>query len=99
MRAATQLKAFIMLNDLMTQSTRPGDAGDPIEEGAGGVRLRVAFMTGEYPRATDTFIQREVAALRALGHHVQTFSVRTPPLNENAEAEILAERRSTIYLL
>jgi hypothetical protein len=29
--------------------------------------LRVAYMTGEYPRATDTFIQREVAALRGRG--------------------------------
>jgi len=56
-------------------------------------------MTGEYPRATDTFIQREVAALRALGHHVQTFSVRTPLQKENVGAEILAGRKSTIYLL
>ena len=59
----------------------------------------MAFMTGQYPRATDTFIQREVAALRALGHHVQTFSVRMPPETENVEPEILAERNSTIYLL
>ena len=44
--------------------------------------LRVAYMTGEYPRATDTFIQREVAALRAQGVHVETFSVRKPPENE-----------------
>ena len=29
----------------------------------------VAYLTGEYPRATDTFIQREVAALRAHGLH------------------------------
>ena len=28
-------------------------------------RLNIAYMTGEYPRATDTFIQREVAALIA----------------------------------
>ena len=26
--------------------------------------MRIAYLTGEYPRATDTFIQREVAALR-----------------------------------
>ena len=88
-----------MLDDLMSKSTRLGHAEDPIKAGDAGVGLRVAFMTGEYPRPTDTFIQREVTALRALGHHVQTFSVRTPPLNENAEVEILAERRSTIYLL
>ena len=32
--------------------------------------LRIAYLTGEYPRATDTFIQREVAALRAHGIEV-----------------------------
>jgi colanic acid/amylovoran biosynthesis glycosyltransferase len=62
-------------------------------------RLRLAFMTGEYPRATDTFIQREVAGLRALGHHVQTFSVRKPAEKENGGAETAAARASTIYLL
>ncbi|ETA49693.1 glycosyltransferase [Ponticoccus alexandrii] len=38
---------------------------------------RIAYLTGEYPRASDTFIQREVAALRALGHPVETCSIRT----------------------
>lgn len=38
---------------------------------------KLAYLTGEYPRASDTFIQREVAALRALGHEVTTCSIRT----------------------
>lgn len=38
---------------------------------------KLAYLTGEYPRASDTFIQREVAALRALGHEVETCSIRT----------------------
>jgi glycosyltransferase involved in cell wall biosynthesis len=38
---------------------------------------KLAYLTGEYPRASDTFIQREVAALRALGHEVDTCSIRT----------------------
>jgi len=63
------------------------------------VGLRLAYMTGEYPRATDTFIQREVASLRALGHHVQTFSVRKPPEKENTGEETATVRGSTIYLL
>jgi colanic acid/amylovoran biosynthesis glycosyltransferase len=63
------------------------------------VSLRLAFMTGQYPRATDTFIQREVRALRALGHHVQTFSVRKPPETENVGPETAQERELTIYLL
>ena len=61
--------------------------------------LRVAYMTGEYPRATDTFIQREVAALRAQGVHVETFSVRKPPENEFVGPEQKSERDRTHYLL
>jgi colanic acid/amylovoran biosynthesis glycosyltransferase len=88
-----------MPDHLSIKSTRLGAARHAVEAGVDEVRLRVAFMTGEYPRATDTFIQREVAALRALGHHVQTFSVRMPPQSENLGPEILAGRKSTIYLL
>ncbi|MEM1300096.1 MAG: colanic acid biosynthesis glycosyltransferase WcaL, partial [Pseudomonadota bacterium] len=36
----------------------------------------IAYLTGEYPRATDTFIQREVAGLRARGIEVVTCSIR-----------------------
>ncbi len=38
---------------------------------------KIAYLTGEYPRASDTFIQREVAALRKHGHEVETCSIRT----------------------
>ncbi|HZL36046.1 MAG TPA: glycosyltransferase family 4 protein [Tepidisphaeraceae bacterium] len=61
--------------------------------------LRIGYMTGEYPRATDTFIQREVAALRETGVHVETFSVRKPAENENVGPEAQAERAATSYLL
>ncbi|MDB5295079.1 MAG: glycosyl transferase group 1 [Phycisphaerales bacterium] len=61
-------------------------------------KLRVAYMTGEYPRATDTFIQREVAALRAGGTHVQTFSVRKPHNKENVGPETQAELERTYYV-
>jgi glycosyltransferase involved in cell wall biosynthesis len=61
--------------------------------------LRVAYMTGEYPRATDTFIQREVAALREQNIYVQTFSVRKPPEKEAVGPEQQAERERTFYLL
>ena len=60
--------------------------------------LRIAYMTGEYPRATDTFIQREVAALRDKGVHVQTFSVRQPHNKENVGPETQAERDRTFYV-
>ncbi len=61
--------------------------------------MRIAYLTGQYPRATDTFIQREVAALRASGVHVRTFSIRKPPMNENVGPEQQAERERTTYLL
>ena len=56
-------------------------------------------MTGEYPRATDTFIRREVAALRTFGIHVQTFSVRRPHEEDIADPDVAESRKSTIYLL
>lgn len=70
--------------------------------GASGIsplKLRLAYLTGQYPRATDTFIQREVEALRDLGHHVQTFSIRRPPETENVGPETKAAKETTIYLL
>jgi glycosyltransferase involved in cell wall biosynthesis len=68
---------------------------------AGAVKMkrRLAYLTGTYPRATDTFIQREVATLRALGYHIQTFSVRKSPETEIVGTETAAERAATIYLL
>lgn len=36
----------------------------------------IIYLTAQYPRATDTFIQREVAALRALGLDIRTCSIR-----------------------
>jgi glycosyltransferase involved in cell wall biosynthesis/GT2 family glycosyltransferase len=38
--------------------------------------MTIAYLTGEYPRATDTFIQREVAGLRAAGLTVETCTIR-----------------------
>jgi colanic acid/amylovoran biosynthesis glycosyltransferase len=61
--------------------------------------LRVAYMTGQYPRATDTFIQREVAALRGRGVFVQTFSIRKPEAKENVGPEQQAEGARTHYVL
>ena len=61
--------------------------------------LRLGYLTGQYPRATDTFIQREVATLRAYGHHVQTFAVREPALSDQAPHGVAEARRTTIYLL
>ena len=61
--------------------------------------LRLGYLTGQYPRLTDTFIQREVAALRGQGHRVQTFAVRAPALGDNPSRGLAEGRRETIYLL
>lgn len=61
--------------------------------------MQIAYLTGEYPRATDTFIQREVMALRDKGVDVQTFSVRRPGDEHLVGCEQKAERDRTFYLL
>lgn len=60
--------------------------------------LRVAYLTGEYPKASHTFIQREVDAVREAGVEVLTVTVReTPPWNGEGEEE-RAARRTTMRL-
>lgn len=60
---------------------------------------KLAYLTGEYPRASDTFIQREVAALRALGHEVQTCSIRTTGAEHLVGPEQRAEHARTFKVL
>ncbi|MEM7272679.1 MAG: glycosyltransferase [Actinomycetota bacterium] len=60
---------------------------------------RVAYLTGEFPRATDTFIQREVAALRDLGFDIHTFAVRRPGPEHQVGPEQRALSTTTTYLL
>lgn len=63
------------------------------------MNIALAYLCGEYPRATDTFIQREVAALRRAGLRVETIAVRRPALREQGTTEQELERRQTHYLL
>ncbi|MCA0940364.1 glycosyltransferase [Salipiger pacificus] len=60
---------------------------------------KLAYLTGEYPRASDTFIQREVAALRALGHEVLTCSIRTTGPEHLVGPEQRAEHAQTFKVL
>ena len=65
--------------------------------------MKIAYLTGEYPRVTDTFIQREVAALRRYGEAdgttVDTFSVRYPKGADTLSEQQKKERDRTSYLL
>lgn len=61
--------------------------------------MRIAYLTGEYPRATDTFIQREVSTLREKGVDVHTFSIRKTGDEHIVGPEQQAERDRTFYIL
>lgn len=60
---------------------------------------RLAYLTGEYPRATDTFIQREVAALRGLGFDIVTASIRRTGPEHIVGPEQAAEQARTFHVL
>ena len=66
---------------------------------AGVTTMRVAYLTGTYPRPTDTFIQREVGALRVLGLDVHTFAVHAPSNDHVVGEHQRQERARTTYLL
>ena len=60
---------------------------------------RIAYVAGEYPLVSLTFIQREIAALRDLGLDVITCSMRRTPTAQHmgpAEAEAA---RTTFHVL
>lgn len=61
--------------------------------------MRIAYLTGEYPRATDTFIQREIANLRSMGADVDTFSIRRTSDEHIVGEEQKIERDRTYYIL
>lgn len=61
--------------------------------------MRIAYLTGEYPRATDTYIQREVITLREMGVDVHTFSVRRTDDRHMVGPEQKQERDRTFYIL
>lgn len=59
----------------------------------------IAYLTGEYPRATDTFIQREVAELRNLGITVETCSIRRTDPSHHVGPEQCEEAANTFHIL
>lgn len=61
--------------------------------------IRIAYLTGEYPRATDTFIQREVAELRKQGFEVETTSIRRTGVEHLVGPEQKEEAARTFYVL
>jgi colanic acid/amylovoran biosynthesis glycosyltransferase len=61
--------------------------------------MRIGYFTSMYPRATDTFIQREVLGLRARGVDVRTFSVRKSSTDHDVGADLIKEKSNTYFIL
>lgn len=61
--------------------------------------MRVAYLTGEYPRATDTFVQREIAAHDAAGVEVVRVAIRKPAASHLVGPEQRDEAQRTFYVL
>jgi colanic acid/amylovoran biosynthesis glycosyltransferase len=65
----------------------------------GGTQLRVAYLNTQYPSLSHTFIEREVRAVRSLGVHVDTFSVRPPGRHARLGTANEQAARETYFLL
>ena len=61
--------------------------------------MKVNYFTSSYPRATDTFIQREVLGLRELGIDIITSALRQPESANNVSPFIVNEHKKTTYFL
>jgi colanic acid/amylovoran biosynthesis glycosyltransferase len=61
--------------------------------------LRLAYVVGRYPAPSHTFIQREIAGLRACGASVDAFSIHAPALGDVLSPEDRAERAATSVVL
>jgi len=59
----------------------------------------IAYLTGEYPRATDTFIQREVSELRTQGFTVHTCSIRRTGPEHLVGPEQRTEAAGTFHVI
>lgn len=59
----------------------------------------VAYLTGQYPRATDTFIKREVDHLRAHGVPVETHTIRRTGPEHMVSDAVREEQARTFAVL
>jgi glycosyltransferase involved in cell wall biosynthesis len=58
----------------------------------------IAYLTSEYPAPSHTFIRREIAALRAAGLHIATFSIRPATGQPACELERAAQAETQAVL-
>jgi len=69
---------MVMKARLMTSGAVMQDGGVAARSDRESGEGAIAYLTGCYPMASHTFIQREVAALRGMGERLITVSVREP---------------------
>ena len=60
--------------------------------------MKIAYLSSYYPAVSQTFISREVRALRDRGVEIATFSVRRTPAIEVVGPENEAEAKVTPWL-
>lgn len=60
---------------------------------------RLAYLTGEYPKASHTFILREISSLRDLGATVLTATIRRPDQANLIGDEEVAAAEETFFVL
>jgi glycosyltransferase involved in cell wall biosynthesis len=65
-------------------------------QGSGG---KIAYLTGEYPKVSHTFIQREVVALRGHGANVVTCTVRRANPKDVVGPDQKVEEKTTFCIL
>lgn len=89
-----------MAPDFGSQSASVTEGYEAEPQRPAGQSPRVAYLTSEYPSVSHTFILREVQALRDLGYHVETCSVRRtdPDVHHRGESERTAAAE-TFYLI
>jgi colanic acid/amylovoran biosynthesis glycosyltransferase len=61
--------------------------------------MKIAYLTSEYPAPSHTFIRREIAALRAEGADIETFSIRPPSAAVRLSEEDRQARAETGYVI
>jgi colanic acid/amylovoran biosynthesis glycosyltransferase len=49
--------------------------------------MRIAYLIGEFPKPSETFVWREVVGLRELGFRIQIFSFKRPTREESASLD------------
>lgn len=79
--------------DVATDSDRGAEAA----EGLAPISSTIAYLVGHYPGASETFILREILAMRRAGFSVVTTSVREPDVPKTGFTQIEQEEADRTF--